>query len=82
MNWIGRSSDGGFILGLSPQEVEALYDALDARNDKLENFQRPTDAGVPLIKHEYDKLEADILSTNRLSREFNPLVKEIRRDQS
>jgi hypothetical protein len=81
MEWLGRTGRGGFILSFTAAEIEAIYDALDARNDRLENFQRPVE-GIPLIKHEHDKLEADIRETNRISREFNPLVIEIRRDQA
>ena len=63
-----------FLVMLSAVEIEALYDALDARNDRFEQWKK--DAGPDEI--DPVKLEADLDVTSRLEKDFQPLIRAIR----
>lgn len=79
----------GYMVGLTPDEIELLYDALDAVNDRYEGYKDDQEEDLELgtsgetreeVAEALEKTRADLELTEKLTADFQPLIKEIRRE--
>lgn len=67
-----------YVVELTPEEVELLYDALDARTDRLENWLRGVGCDALPTPTERASLEKDLSDNVDLEKAFQPLIQSIR----
>jgi hypothetical protein len=57
---------------VTPAEFEMLYDALDALNDRYEQFAEDPKSDNP------ERAQKDLIALGKLDKEFQPVIKQIR----
>lgn len=67
-----------YVVVLSAEEVELLYDALDARNDRFEDWLRGIGCDQPPTDEEKERFEEELAKNTKLNDDFQPLITAIR----
>lgn len=67
-----------YVIALAPEEVELIYDALDARNDRLERWEQDLDDREPEDVEARKRIVEDLAANTKLTQDFHPLVVSIR----
>lgn len=80
------------ILAFTDEEIELLYDALDALEDRFETYQQKYEDTLELLhphpeeaqeaREGIKRLDEDLERVAQLTEEFQPLIKEIRRESA
>lgn len=79
------------MIALTDEEVELLYDALDAANDRYEQYKDDYEEDLEHVtsnternevKRGLEKARQDIALTASLNRDFQPLIKAIRKGKT
>lgn len=76
-----KADTNGYVIELSADEVELLYDALDARNDRFENWERGIGCDQPPTGEDKARFQGELQATSKLNDEFQLLIGRVREDR-
>jgi len=75
------AQEAQFVIALTAAEVELLYDALDARNDRFENWMRGIGTDGKPTALEKERFKAVLVANSALTEAFQPLIRKVRQER-